>query len=199
MAKVFQLKITLKNTKPPIWRRVQINPDISLNELHYLVQLVMGWTNSHLHQFEYHGQYYGDERLWQESYDEADMKNSLKTKVGKVLKNEKDKLQYEYDMGDSWDHEILLEKITTTDTPLSHPVCLKGAMRCPPEDCGGVWGYAELVEAMKDPKSKRYKELSEWMGIDDFDPEEFDLEWTNAQLLNFTQEVKDFESNLLEY
>jgi len=197
MAKIYQLKITLKNTKPAIWRRVQTNADISLNELHYLVQVVMGWGNSHLHQFNCAGQYYGDERLWQESFDDFDMRDSLTTKVEKVLKKEKDKILYEYDMGDSWNHNILLEKITTVDIPLMHPICVKGAMRCPPEDCGGVWGYAELVETMKDPNSEEYEEMSEWLGVDEFDPAEFDLEWVNKRLKNFSTDVKDSDKNLI--
>jgi hypothetical protein len=197
MAKMYQIKITLKNTKPAIWRRVQTNADISLNELHYLVQVVMGWSNSHLHQFDCAGQYYGDERLWQESFDDFDMKDSLTTKVEKVLKKEKDKILYEYDMGDSWDHNILLEKITNVDTPIMHPICLKGAMRCPPEDCGGVWGYAGLVETMKDPNSEEYEEMAEWLGVDTFDPTEFDLEWVNKRLKNFSTDVKTFKKNLM--
>ncbi len=197
MAKIYQLKITLKSTKPAIWRRVQTNADISLNELHYLVQVVMGWRNSHLHQFNCGGKYYGDKRLWQESFDDFDMRDSLTTKVEKVLNKEKDKILYEYDMGDGWDHNILLEKITTVDIPLVHPICLKGAMRCPPEDCGGVWGYAELVETMKDPNSDQYEEMSEWLGVDAFDPAEFDLEWVNKRLKNFSTDVKTYNKNLI--
>ena len=92
-----------------------------------------------------------------------------------MLKKEKDKFMYEYDFEDGWVHTILLEKILPIDSNIKYPVCIAGKMNCPPEDCGGVWGYSDLLEILKDPKHEDYEDSIEWLG-DEFDPNEFDLE-----------------------
>jgi hypothetical protein len=175
-ATVFQFKITLKNIEPPVWRRIQVK-DCTLDTLHEHIQTAMGWTNSHLHQFEIGGVRHGDPELLCEGFeDETPPVNSLRTKVSKVVPENGKRFQfdYEYDFGDGWEHEILFEGCLKTEKGTRYPVCIEGQRACPPEDVGGPFGYQEYLEALADPKHERHKEFMEWSGS--FDPEKFDAE-----------------------
>ena len=173
MSNIYQLKVQLEGaTKPPIWRQLQVPQDISLYLLHCCIQGAMGWYNCHLHQFVIAGQYYG---IPHPDYD-MDMKDARRVKLDSVLKNEKAHIIYEYDFGDGWMHRITLEKKLPLDAKQTYPLLVQGKGACPPEDCGGVWGYAELKETMSNPKHEEYEEMLEWMGVEEFDPNEFDLE-----------------------
>jgi hypothetical protein len=174
---VYQLKVTLKGTKPPIWRRIQVTGDTSLLKLHQILQIAMGWYDSHLHQFIVWGTYYG---IPDPDFP-YEIKSETRAKLSQVVAQEKDKFTYEYDFGDSWEHEIVVEKILQPETGTHYPVCLAGKRACPPEDCGGVWGYADLLEAIRDPEHPEHDEWCEWVG-DEFDPNEFDLEEVNHEL-----------------
>jgi hypothetical protein len=173
----FQLKITLKNIKPPIWRRILVAPEIKLDRLHDVLQIVMGWDNSHLHQFETPLGYIADPAF---GLEEAE--SSKKTTLQSVLSGLRSHIRYEYDFGDGWDHQILLEKVVELDDPIL-ALCLGGARACPPEDCGGPWGYGNLLEILKDPKHPEHEDMSEWIG-GEFDAEAFDVEAINKQLAN---------------
>lgn len=178
MAKsIYQLKITLKDFRPPIWRRVQVNSDITLGKLHQIIQSSMGWTNSHLHGFSIGGVEYG------QPLPELDLeiKNEQKVKLSKVVTGEKQKFFYTYDMGDSWEHEILVEKVLPHDPLVRYPVCITGKRACPPEDCGGVWGYAEFLEAIQQPDHPEHESMLEWVGCA-FDPDAFILSEVNQLL-----------------
>ena len=174
---IYQLKITLRGSKPPIWRRVQVPGDITLYKLHQVIQVAMGWDDEHLHQFTADGIDYG------ESAPEwgMEVKSERRAHLNQVAPAEKARFTYEYDFGDSWDHEILVEKILPPEAGVHYPNCIKGKRACPPEDCGGIWGYEELVAAIRDPEHPEHEEMLEWVG-EDFDPEEFDLEEINAEL-----------------
>lgn len=174
---VYQLKITLKDAKPPIWRRVQVLNTTTLQPLHQIIQQAMGWTDSHLHQFTIQGVEYGQPMP---EY-EFNVRNEAKVKLNQVVTGEKFKFLYTYDMGDSWDHEILVEKILPREVHQHYPICLTGKRVCPPEDCGGVWGYAEFVAAIQDPNHPEHEDMLEWIG-GHFDPNEFDLDDVNEQL-----------------
>jgi tetratricopeptide (TPR) repeat protein len=175
---IYQLKVMLKGSKPPIWRRFQVPGNISLRKLHLILQEVMGWTNSHLYRFEIGGTEFGEPE--NESYG-LEVKNSHRTKLIRVAPREKTKFTYEYDFGDSWEHEILVEKILQAEPGVRYPVCLAGKRACPPEDCGGIWGYAHLLEVIRDPAHEEHEEMMEWLG-GQFDPEEFDLDRLNQRL-----------------
>lgn len=172
--KIFQIQIALKGFKPKIWRRILIPSDLLLSDFHMVIQITMGWTNSHLHQFIKDRTYYTkrmpDDDFWDEM-DNVDYKNM---KIADLLQKEKEKIVYEYDFGDSWEHDVILEKILPIDNNLKYPVCLTGKMSCPPEDCGGVWGYSEMLEVLKDPSHEQYESYIEWLGGEEFDPEFFD-------------------------
>lgn len=170
-----QIKITLKHTKPPIWRRVLVSAEITLEELHEVLQIAMGWTNSHMHQFETEEGIFADEASGLEETE-----SSWNVTLASVLPRPKSSIRYEYDFGDGWDHQILLEKVVELEAP-APAVCLAGARACPPEDCGGPWGYANLLDALKDPKHPEHESMSDWIGPE-FDPELFEIEAMNKQL-----------------
>jgi Plasmid pRiA4b ORF-3-like protein len=177
---IYQIKITLIGSKPPIWRTVLVPGDLDLETFHDVIQLAMGWTDSHLHQFVANKVFYGvpDDDF------EMEMEDETKYKLSQLLKKEKDTLVYEYDFGDSWEHKILLEKILPFDTKTTLPVCIKGKRACPPEDCGGIWGYEELLETISDSNHPDHEDMLEWLG-GEFDPEEFDLEEINDDLAEY--------------
>lgn len=174
---VYQIKITLMGSEPPIWRRFEILADIHLSTLHGVIQRVMGWENDHLHEFIIEGKSYSDERVTEQS----DVKDEYRTKLNKVVQRERQKFFYEYDFGDSWEHELVIEKILPAEPDVHYPRCVEGERACPPEDCGGVWGYAEMLEAIRDTDNPEHEDRLEWLG-DDFDPEAFDLDRVNGIL-----------------
>lgn len=172
--RVYQFRITLKDSHPPIWRRIQVK-DGTLDRLHEHIQTAMGWTNSHLHHFRIGEQLYGDPDLMQENFDDMEYKDSTTTKISGILPRtgKRFRFQYEYDFGDSWYHEVLFEGVVRAEPKVKYPLCLEGKRACPPEDCGGIWGYADFVEAIQNPDHDQHEELLEWVG-GRFDPEKFD-------------------------
>ncbi len=177
---VYQLKITLKGSKPPIWRRVQVANNTTLSKLHKIIQVAMGWWDSHLHQFIIHGENFG---IPDPDFDFMEVTSERGTKLSGVISSEKDKFIYEYDFGDSWEHVILVEKILPPDPNISYPICLKGKRTCPPEDCGGIWGYNDFLEAIQDPDHPEHDDMLEWVG-GEFDSEAFSLDEVNSRLKN---------------
>jgi Plasmid pRiA4b ORF-3-like protein len=177
---IYQIKISLIGAKPPIWRTVLVPGNLDLEIFHDVIQLAMGWTDSHLHQFIANKKFYGipDDDFEMEMEDEA------KYKLSQLLAKEKDTITYEYDFGDSWEHKILLEKVLPDDGNTTLPACIKGKRACPPEDCGGIWGYEELLETISDPNHPDHEDMLEWLG-GEFDPEEFDLEEINEDLAEY--------------
>ena len=174
---IYQFKITLRGIKPPIWRRIQVYSDTTLYKLHQILQCAMGWTNSHLYQFEIEDRFFGDpDPDWG-----IDIKNSRRTKLSQVVQGVKTKFSYVYDMGDNWEHELMVEKILSSEPSKHYPACVTGKRACPPEDCGGIWGYEELLETFSDPNHEEYAERMEWLG-EEFDPESFDAEQVNRAL-----------------
>lgn len=180
---IYQIKITLLAVKPKIWRRILIPASISLPKLHDVIQISIGWRDSHLHQFVDAGVYYG---IPDPVFPTQEMKNERNVKVSKLLKSKGDRIMYEYDFGDSWQHEILLEKVLPFDRQKKLPVCIDGDRSCPPEDCGGSWGYQNLLEIMVDPDHDEYEEMNEWLG-DEFEPEKFDAAETTRMLSEYAE------------
>ncbi|HET7099762.1 MAG TPA: plasmid pRiA4b ORF-3 family protein [Terriglobia bacterium] len=177
--RMYQLKVTLDEIRPPIWRRFLVRSNVTLYRLHLFLQVVMGWTDSHLHLFTIDGLDYGEPDPDYKVFGHEVM-DDRKTKLEQVVGREGMKFSYQYDFGDGWEHTVEVEKILPPQTS-ARSACLEGARACPPEDCGGVGGYEELVEAMAKPRSKKYKELVEWLG-EEFQPEAFDLEIVNLEL-----------------
>ncbi len=235
---IYQIKITLQYSKPPIWRRLHIRDDMPLDLLHRIIQIAMPWTDSHLHQFNVGGHYRGvtftdpqfqleghleheaakvkayldqigfDPRLWKEATESKESKDMASLLAGRfgsdrlpddfsfVFLSPMDerqailrqiatrtgaKIDYEYDFGDSWWHEILLEKILPAEPGQIYPVCIKGKRAAPPDDSGGIYSYDSFVEAITNPRHPDHKELLSWYG-GPFDPEAFDIDAVNGEL-----------------
>jgi hypothetical protein len=181
---VYQIKVTLKGSRPPIWRRIQGISDTTLAQLHRILQCVMGWEDAHLYQFVVSGIMYGDPRL----LGELDAEDARTVPLATLGLREKVKFLYEYDFGDSREHELLVEKILSRDEGKRYPVCLTGKRACPPEDCGGIWGYASFLEAIRDPEHPEHDEMLEWVG-GEFDPDILDLDEVNRELQRLTSPV----------
>jgi hypothetical protein len=171
---VFQFKITLLEIKPPIWRRIQVQ-DCTLDEFHEHVQTSMGWTNSHLHKFKIGERKYADPMLMEEDFVEFGYKDSTRTNISKIIPKtgKRFSLFYEYDFGDSWEHEVLFEGCPKAEAGRQYPICLEGERACPPEDVGGTGGYDEFLEAIADSQHEEHEEFLRWAG-GRFYPEEFD-------------------------
>jgi hypothetical protein len=181
---LYQLKITLKGSRPPIWRRVVVRADLTLDRLHSVIQIAMGWSNSHLHQFIVGFRdartFYGAPNPELDGLGAA-MLNEKSYPVAALAPAAKAKFLYEYDFGDSWEHVVVVEKMLPPDPAFKHPVCLAGANACPPEDCGGLGGYDNLLGILADPKHPEHAEMTEWIG-GEFDATAFCLEDVNAVL-----------------
>jgi hypothetical protein len=176
---IYQIKITLEDSKPPIWRRLLVRSDTSLGKLHRIIQVAMGWWDEHLHQFIVGRTYYG---IPDPDYlDDLEMRDERRVKLSQIVTGEGFKFRYEYDFGDDWMHQVLLEKILPPEPGQTYPLCVKGRRACPPEDVGGIWGYADFLQAIRDPEHPEHEEYVEWIG-DEFDSEAFDLEEVNAAL-----------------
>lgn len=178
----YQFKISLSGTKPLVWRRFQV-PECSLGALHDAIQMVMGWEDAHLHSFIISKESFTmarDDVGWMEDCGFLDKEEYLLRDVIPATAREF-RFRYEYDFGDSWLHEVVLEKRLTGEETLAKPVCLGGKNACPPEDCGGIWGYEDMKAALQDEGHERHEDFVEW-GMEDFDPTGFSVEETNAEL-----------------
>lgn len=182
-APIYQLKVVLKGTKPPVWRRLQVPGNANLGWLHAVLQLALGWTNSHLHQFRIGDQDYSDPAFGLDRHEgDPLVLDERKALLMTVAPRAKATLGYEYDFGDSWEHQITVEKILPPDPAAATTArCLDGARACPPEDCGGVWGYADLLKIIKNPKHEEHASMMEWLGAG-FDPEAYDADEADAYL-----------------
>lgn len=171
--RLYQFKITLIGSKPPIWRRIQVR-DSTLDKLHERIQTAMGWTNSHLHQFKIEGERFGDLELLDDGFEDFECADSTVTRISDIVPEDGQRFRflYEYDFGDGWQHEVLFEGCLESEEGGRYPLCVEGERNCPPEDIGGVWGYAEFLEAISDPSHEQHDDFMEWAGR--FDPEKFD-------------------------
>lgn len=179
---IHRLKIVLRTVKPPIWRRIEVASDITLSDLSPLLEATMGWFGGHLHSFQAGKKYYQpvDPDGFFDIMAFGFIDESTVT-LQQVAPTEKSKIRWNYDFGDGWEHDITVEAITPADPETVYPICIKGKRACPPEDCGGPWGYEELLLALADPTHERRDELTQW-APPSFDPAHFDLHQTNLDI-----------------
>jgi hypothetical protein len=175
----YQIKVQLRDvTKPPVWRRLLVPADVTLDRLHGVIQRAMGWKDCHLHAFSDGSAEYGVPD------GELGYRDERRTRLSQLLAAVGDKIDYSYDFGDDWAHDITLEKLLPAD-PAAHPVCTAGKGACPPEDCGGPWGYETLKATLSDPGAEEHAAMLEWLGLrsaDEFDPAAFSVEDVNRGL-----------------
>lgn len=174
---IYELKLELLDVEPKIWRRVLVPGNLTLAQLHEVIQTAMGWTNSHLHEFIVGAHSYSDP-----DFEIEEAKSEYRYRLARLAPRVSNTIAYEYDFGDGWEHQIRVESISEDDKRYpGRPVCVEGRQSCPPEDCGGPRGYQRFLEAVGNRKHKEHKELLDWIG-GRFDPEYFDLDEVNAQL-----------------
>lgn len=193
MKDVIQLKITLKSTEPAIWRRLQVEKTTTFFELHHIIQIAFGWKNYHLYEFNSDGHKIGapdDYMANIHSNDEGviDARDitleSLIVELGEIF-------SYLYDFGDSWNHIIIIEKFLPKELAKKYPICMDGALACPPEDCGGIPGFYNLLDILKDKQHPEYKESKRWVGKN-FNPSFFDNEKANKTLARLDKYIMNW-------
>lgn len=177
---IYQIKVTLLGTSPPIWRRLLVPADVTLAQLHDVLQTAMGWDDGHMHEFSI-----GQRRIGRPDPEDRLMgipsvENERTVRLSGILGRVGSKAIYTYDFGDSWEHGIVLEKRLPVEQNIMYPVCTDGQLACPPEDCGGIPGFYDLVEALNDPNHERHEEMLDWIG--DFDPQAFSADKVNRVL-----------------
>ncbi len=172
---VVSLKVTLHGTKPSVWRRLLMPGGMTLGDLHHAIQAAMGWHDSHLHTFDIDGRQYGDR------HQVDDVAEEHRLTLNGLVKSGIARFTYTYDFGDNWQHMVAIEKTQPAIEGKSYPACVAGARNCPPEDCGGSWGYQHLLEVLADPAHPEHAEQIEWIG-EEFDPNKFAVEIADAML-----------------
>jgi len=177
---VYQIKVTLRDAHPPIWRRILVTGDITLARLHHILQSVMPWEAYHLHEFEVRGGLFGVPEPGPQLYDRG-VHDETKTRLIQLALGRGTKFTYEYDFGDCWEHDLLVEEVLEPEPGVRYPCCTGGERAAPPEDVGGVWGYERCLEALANPQDPEHELYRDWFP-DSLDPEAFDLEETNEAL-----------------
>lgn len=176
---IHRLKVTLRGTRPPIWRRVEVPSDISLQRLHSVIQIAFGWQDYHLHAFETPAGRYGS------SDPDTDIRSSAHKRLSAVADWPGDRIGYEYDFGDCWEHDIVVEAVEPAVPGVRYPRCTGGKRAGPPEDCGGVGGYYRMLDVLADQQHDEHEALLDWLGIGspgEFDPAGFDRDGVSGAM-----------------
>lgn len=176
---VYQLHISLKGSEPLIWRRIQVLGKVSLYKLNRIIQVSMGWTNSHLNMFSINGVNY--EVKYSDIEENPEALDEKLFKLWQVVQEEHAVFTFLYDFGDYWEHSVLVEKILPKEPDIKYPICIDGQRACPPEDCGGLSGFAEFLEAVSNPCHADHQAMIRWVGYQ-YDPKEFNLDLVNKRL-----------------
>ena len=192
MIEAIRLRVNLDDTNPLIWRVLLVPKDITFYKLHHTIQIAMGWTNSHLFEFKLEGYRVGEIYDNLDGLDEGLIINARETKLSDLIDKENETFQYEYDFGDGWEHSIIIEKNEFLEDSHQLPFCISGELKCPPEDCGGIPGFYNLLKILSDKKHEEYKETKFWVG-GKFDTLEFDLLKINKQLKKIDKYIKSIE------
>jgi Plasmid pRiA4b ORF-3-like protein len=177
---IYGIKVTLLGTKPPIWRRLLVPASMTLAKLHDVLQTAMGWHDCHMHEFRAGERHFGKPDPEDISMG-MQVENERNIRLSSVLRRPGAKLIYTYDFGDNWEHAIVLEKLLPLLPDMTSPICIDGGLACPPDDCGGIPGFYELLDALADPNHEQHQEMRDWIG-GDFDPQAFSVEEVNRKL-----------------
>jgi len=189
MNEIIQLKIKLQQTEPVICRQIQVSHNTSFFELHNIIQITMGWQNYHLFEFRYDDYIISLPNPDSFDFDNVKIIDCREIALAQILTEELETILYVYDFGDGWRHEITVEKFIPKATKTKYPICIAGEMQCPPEDCGGVHGFHEMLTVLQSKKHNQKQEYFEWLGHE-FIPSEFDLTGINKQLSKIKEYIK---------
>ena len=182
-AQIWAIKLSLRGIKPEVWRRIELASTITLADLHQVIQTAMGWTNSHLHEFDLGDVRYGMTNV--DGFDDGldDMRDEAGVRLDTVCQPGGGFI-YNYDFGDGWEHVVVIEKAIAIEPGTRYPRCTAGRNACPPEDCGGPWGYADMLKTLAGKRNAERAELIEWLG-GEFDPRDFDLAQANRMMSDY--------------
>jgi hypothetical protein len=180
---IYQLKVTLCEVELPVWRRIQVPASTYLDDLHLMLQATMGWQNCHLHSFTINGVNYGEP---DPDFDEPSLQEEWHFTLRQLIRRQGRRFRYQYDFGDDWNHEIVVERIMNPEDGVDYPVCVAGERACPPEDVGGSMGYEDFIEAIEDPDHEEHESCLTWVG-GKFDPEAFNIKKINRQLRKYRE------------
>lgn len=186
---IYQIKVTLLGTDPPIWRRLLVPADLTLEQLHNVLQIAMGWEDCHMHEFRIGQQRYGAPDPMERAFGGSRTASERTARLFNVLDRAGTKAVYTYDFGDSWEHRIAVEKRLAPEPERAHPTCLAGERHGPPEDCGGIPGFYNLLEAIGDPEHEEHQELLDWVG-GSFDADAFSVDDVNRRLVSLQRRRK---------
>ena len=195
---VYQIKCKLLHTKPAVFRTLLVDSNVSFYELHHIIQIAMGWFNYHLFNFRYHDYYLelpNEEDEMYKDFSRFQKVDPRTISLKEFFISLKSKIIYTYDFGDSWEHEIELQKVIEPDASMILPLCIKGKYACPPEDCGSIPGYYNLIEIMKKPKHREYKEYVDWLGGEPYDMTAFDINFVNEELQHLKEYINEWEED----
>lgn len=193
MENIIQLKVRLNRTFPEIWRRIQVEKTTSFFELHHIIQIVMGWENYHMFEFNFNGYRIGEpnDEMVGMGFGSKDVLDSKDIKLDSIITDITEIFDYDYDFGDGWNHRIIVEEFHPKKENIQYPRCIEGALKCPPEDCGGIGGYYNLLNVINNKKHPERKEMLEWLGRK-YDPNEFNLKKINLQLSKLEKYILDW-------
>ncbi|HET6177785.1 MAG TPA: plasmid pRiA4b ORF-3 family protein [Candidatus Sulfotelmatobacter sp.] len=182
LPEIYQLKVTLLGTSPPIWRRLLVPANVTLAQLHDVLQAAMGWEDGHMHEFSVGQRRFGRPDPQDPLMGISSAENERAVRLSSILGRVGSRAIYTYDFGDGWEHAVVLEKRLPVDPSTMYPVCTDGQLACPPEDCGGIPGFYDLAEALNDPNHERHQEMLDWIG--EFDPQAFSVDYANRMLVH---------------
>ena len=190
---IIQLKITIENSKPAIWRRVRVEKQTTFFELHHIIQIVFGWQNYHAYEFFIDNHKLGAPDDYMKNVPSTDegVIDARDITLDSLIVQPRETFRYEYDFGDSWMHRIVVERFLPKEELAQYPYCMSGKYSSPPEDCGGMPGYYDLLRILKDKKHRDHKEMVKWAGRN-FNPEHFDKEELNKKLLHLDKYIMDW-------
>lgn len=192
MKDILQLKVSLHQSSPEIWRRILVDKGTTLFDLHHILQITMGWQNYHLYEFKINKQRFG---IPNDDFEDAALIDASQVKLEDVLTNDKQKFEYLYDFGDYWRHNIVYEKSLEDDGVSYYPVCTDGELSAPPEDCGGLGGYHHLIQVISSKDYPDHEDMVEWVG-EEFDPNFFDKTMINEELEMLDEYIDDYLDGL---
>lgn len=183
MRDVIQLRVSIQHSDPLIFRTVLVKKATTFFELHHIIQIVMGWQNYHLFEFNLDGYRVGiiEESEKGNGYGSDQVLDASAVKIADILSGDKETFKYNYDFGDCWMHEISLERMLEKEPKVIYPLCIEGQYSCPPEDCGGISGFYHILDIIQNKEHPEYKETRQWVGKK-YDPDNFDRNKVNRKL-----------------